>query len=95
MIKREILAELIYALLVLAAISATWYDLSVSRDQYISIYVNRYVHNDPVIAFLGGVLTILLTWLVHKAWDIKFHYVIALVALGFCLGHLFWSLPKQ
>lgn len=88
---RRVMSELVYVLLVVVGAFATWYDLSVPRDRYISVYINTLVHHEPAIAFLGGVLATFCVWGLHKLWDIKFRYVLAIMVLGFCLGHLFWS----
>lgn len=89
-----IIAELVYLALATLGLVSIWYDVSVPRERYISTYINRWIHWEPATAFLSGALTILVTWIIHKAWLIKFRYALAIMIFGFCLGHLFWSQPK-
>lgn len=87
-------AELLFLFLVVCVTTSTVYDFSAEYDNLISILVNKLIYEIPVITFLFGFLVGLFTWLISNLWLIKWRYVLALLILGFVLGHLFWALPQ-
>lgn len=87
---QAVAAEALFIAFAAMAIAAAWYDFSVDRSRYISHYVNAWIKADPMVAFVGGCLVVLLSWIISVAWDIRFRYVLAIMAWGIVIGHLVW-----
>lgn len=90
---KVVMAELLFAILILAAITAGVYDFSVGVQSNVTISaaVNWSIYEYPIIAYLAGGLTILFMILISRLWNIRFRYVLAIMILGIVFGHLFWG----
>jgi hypothetical protein len=89
--RTRILAEILFFALVALGIFAAWFDATCDPGPTISKITNRLIYEQPVVAFTAGMLMMILIWLIHVWWEIRFRYVIAIMVLGICMGHLFWS----
>jgi len=89
--KKIVYAEILFLFLLSIAGFAIWYDSTCDPSPTISQWINKLIHWQPVIAFGSGTIFVFVTWWIHKLWEIKFRYVLALLVLGICIGHLFWS----
>jgi len=89
--RRIILAELLFLALVCWGIFSIWYDVTCSPGPTISQMTNKLIYWEPAIAFVSGLFCMMLICVISYVWDIKVRYVLAIITLGVCLGHLFWS----
>jgi ABC-type Fe3+-siderophore transport system permease subunit len=89
--RNRILAEILFFILLLAAAYSTWFDATCFPGPTISQMTSKLIYWQPMFAFVAGMFVLLLIWGIHKLWEIRFRYVLAMIILGICLGHLFWS----
>lgn len=94
-IPRKFAAEVLWFALVAVGLYAIWFDYY-AKDEHstISGIINRWIHADPVIALVFGMMLMLFLLLAAWAWKMRFRYALALMIFSFCMGHLFWSQPK-
>lgn len=88
---KEIAAEVVFIVLLGAIVGALWYDYYVPYENTVSVVFMTAIYTYPVLAFAFGALVMLIVWVLHKLWDIKYRHVILVTALGVCVGHLVWA----